>query len=77
MESEGFMNALSTQAAKLKEKKIKRVPKINKLSRTNSSSEPLPVESKQEPPTSANEEGGTSTVEGMEGEHAQFLIGTQ
>jgi hypothetical protein len=66
VESEGFMNALSTQAAKLKEKKIKKVPKINKLSRTNSTSEP--AEQKQDPPpTSADEEVGANT-EIMEGD---------
>lgn len=60
IESEGFMNALSTQAAKMKEKKIKRVPKIPKHSRNNSGSDPI-TEVKQDMPT---EEGNEANMEG-------------
>lgn len=63
VESEGFMNALSTQAAKMKEKKVKKVSKVPKLARTNSSSE----EVKQDVATPPVQTGEPST-ESMEGE---------
>ena len=66
VESEGFMNALSTQAAKMKEKKIKKVPKISKLTRTNSSSD-IVSEAKPEQATPTTTEGPAESmeVEGM------------
>ena len=67
MESEGFMNALSTQAAKMKEKKIKKVPKIPRASRTGSTSDPL-SESKQQEQSQATPpvEGSQPETEDME-----------
>ena len=58
IESEGFMNALSTQAAKMKGKKAKRQGKGSKPSRTSSTSSSGP-DAKQ-----AKEEG-TELMEGV------------
>ena len=71
MESEGFMNALSTQVAKMKEKKIKKVSKISKLTRTNSSSESV-LDAKAEQ-TTATTEGPEGTAESMEGVEGMYL----
>ena len=61
VESEGFMNALSTQAAKMKEKKVKKPPgKVPKPGRTNSTSG-IASETK---PAATKEEDTTEPAEG-------------
>ena len=64
MESEGFMNALSTQAAKMKEKKIKKASKIAKLSRNNSTGDSAPDPKQDLPTTEGNEAESTEDMEG-------------
>ena len=62
VESEGFMNALSTLAAKKKEKKVKKNQgRSSKVSRTNSTSS-LP-DTKQA--TSSKDEEGSELTEGV------------
>lgn len=72
-ESEGFMNALSTQAAKMKDRsKVKKVKSSSKGNgRSNSTSEPPSAEQKQEQATlAATSEGNKeeNSMEEMEGE---------